>query len=165
MELSGSHTFDAPQPVVWKVLTDPETLHRTLPGCQQFEPQGDGTYRVVLSMGIAAIKGTYNGTVQMLNERPPDSYSLKMSAKGGVGFVDGQGDFILTPSGEDNRQTLLTYTGQAQAGGKIAGVGQRLLQAGANLVIGQFFKALDKEVAVYQGPGIRDPGSMPANNP
>jgi carbon monoxide dehydrogenase subunit G len=150
MELSGSHTFDAPQSVVWKVLTDPETLHRTLPGCRQFEAQPDGSYKITLSIGIAAIKGTYTGTVQMLNERPPDSYSLKMSAKGGVGFVDGQGDFTLTPDGEGDQQTLLSYTGQAQAGGKIAGVGQRLIQAGANLVIGQFFKALDKEVEEYE---------------
>ena len=154
MELSGSHTFDAPQPVVWKVLTDPETLRRTLPGCRQFETQPDGSYKVTLSIGIAAIKGIYNGTVRMTNERPPNSYTLEMSARGGVGFVEGRGDFTLTPSGEDNRQTLLSYTGEAHAGGKIAGVGQRLLHAGANLVIGQFFKALDKEVAHYQGSGV-----------
>jgi carbon monoxide dehydrogenase subunit G len=146
MELSGSHTFDAPQAVVWKVLTDPETLRRTLPGCQQFEPQPDGSYRVALSIGIAAIKGSYSGTVRMKNERPPSSYTLEMSARGGVGFVEGRGDFTFSPSSEDGRQTLLSYTGEAHAGGKIAGVGQRLLHAGANLVIGQFFKALDKEV-------------------
>jgi carbon monoxide dehydrogenase subunit G len=143
MELSGKHTFDAPQPLVWKVLTDPETLKRTLPGCQRFEPQEDGSYAVTLSIGIAAIKGTYVGTVHLLNVNPPDSYSLKLSAKGGVGFVDGQGDFVLKPDGSE--KTLLTYTGQAQVGGKVAGLGQRVLHAGANLVIGQFFRAMDKE--------------------
>jgi carbon monoxide dehydrogenase subunit G len=146
MELSGSHTFDAPQLVVWRVLTDPETLRRTLPGCQKFEPQGDGSSAITMSIGIAAIKGTYTGTVQLLNERPPDSYSLKVSARGGVGFIDGQGDFVLMPI-EREGKTLLKYTGQAQVGGKIAGVGQRLLHAGANLIINQFFKALEKEVA------------------
>ena len=150
MELSGSHTFDAPQAAVWQVLTDPNTLRRALPGCQKFEPQPNGSYAVTLSIGIASIKGTYTGTVQMLNERPPDSYTLKMAAKGGVGFVDGQGDFVLAPADEDNKQTRLSYTGQAQVGGKIAGVGQRLLHAGANLVINQFFKALDKEVAHHE---------------
>lgn len=150
MELSGSHTFDAPQQAVWHVLTDPETLRRSLPGCQKFEPQPDGSYQVTMSIGIAAIKGTYSGTVQMVDERPPDSYGLKVSAKGGVGFVDGRGDFTLAPAGEDDSKTLLKYTGQAQVGGKIAGVGQRLLQSGANLVIGQFFKAMEKEVVRYQ---------------
>lgn len=149
MELSGSHTFKAPQQTVWEVLTDPEVLQRTLPGCQRFDRQDDGSYAVTLSIGIASIKGTYTGTVRLLNENPPDSYSLKVSAKGGVGFIDGQGDFVLSPTGESNRQTKLDYTGQAQVGGKIAGVGQRLLHAGANLIIGQFFRAVDKEVEKY----------------
>ena len=146
MELSGKHTFDAPQETVYRVLTDPETLGRTLPGCQKFEPQGDGVYAITLSIGIAAIKGTYTGTVQMLNESPPESYSLKMSAKGGVGFVEGQGDFQLAPYEKEPAKTLLTYKGEAHVGGKVAGLGQRVLHAGANLVIGQFFRALEKEV-------------------
>jgi hypothetical protein len=151
MELSGTHTIKAPQALVWKVLTDPETLRRTLPGCQRFESQEDGSYTITMSIGIAAIKGTYTGTVRLLNEKPPDSYSLKVSAKGGVGFIDGQGDFVLTPAEDNGDHTKLSYTGQAQVGGKIAGVGQRLLQSGANLVIGQFFRALDKEVAQSEG--------------
>ena len=145
MEISGSRTFDAPQQIVWEVLTDPDTLKRTLPGCQKFEPLGDGKYDISMSIGIAAIKGTYSGTVQLLNEQPPDSYSLKVAAKGSVGFIDGQGDFNLAT--KDEGKTELNYTGQAQVGGKIAGVGQRLVHAGANLVIGMFFKALEKEVA------------------
>jgi carbon monoxide dehydrogenase subunit G len=144
MELSGKHDFDAPQADVWRVLTDPETLRRCLPGCQKFELQDDGSYAITLTIGIAAIKGTYTGTVQMLNEQPPDSYTLKMSAKGAVGFVDGHGDFQLAPEGDD--KTLLTYTGEAHVGGKVAGLGQRVVHAGANLVIGQFFRAVDKEV-------------------
>jgi carbon monoxide dehydrogenase subunit G len=146
MELSGSHTFDAPQPAVWRVLTDPDTLRRTLPGCQQFDLQPDGGYQITMTIGIAAIKGTYTGTVHMLNEQPPTSYTLRVAAKGAAGFVNGQGDFILAPHGATQEQTRLTYTGHAQVGGKIAGVGQRLLQAGAQMVAGQFFKALEKEV-------------------
>jgi uncharacterized protein len=144
MELSGKHTFDAPQAAVWHVLTDPDALGRSLPGCQKFDLQPDGAYAITLTIGIAAIKGTYNGTVQMLNEKPPDSYTLKMSAKGGVGFVEGRGDFKLAPDGDD--KTLLTYTGEAHVGGKVAGLGQRVVHAGANLVIGQFFRAMEKEV-------------------
>jgi carbon monoxide dehydrogenase subunit G len=69
---------------------------------------------------------------------------------GAAGFVDGRGDFHLAPTGADNAQTLLTYTGDAQVGGKIAGVGQRLIKAGAQMIAGQFFKALEKEL-VRQG--------------
>jgi carbon monoxide dehydrogenase subunit G len=146
MELSGSHTFEAPQARVWAVLTDPETLRRCLPGCQKFELTPDGSYEVTMSLGIAAIKGTYTGTVRMQDERPPDSYTLKVAARGGAGFVTGQGDFTLAPTGPAAAHTLVHYTGQAQVGGKIAGVGQRLLLAGAYMVAGQFFKALEKEI-------------------
>ena len=152
MELSGSHTFDAPQETVWRVLTDPGALQRTLPGCQRFETRSDGGHDLTMSIGIAAIKGTYTGTVHMLNEQPPTSYTLKLSAKGGVGFVSGHGDFTLAP-GEQAEKTLLTYKGEAQVGGKIAGVGQRLLHAGANLIIGQFFRAMEKEVEKAQTGG------------
>jgi carbon monoxide dehydrogenase subunit G len=146
MELSGSHTFSAPREVVWRVLTDPETLRRSLPGCQKFEQQPDGSYAVTLTIGIAAIKGTYTGNVHQTDEHPPESYTLKVAARGGVGFVDGKGDFTLTPTGDDGDQTEVRYTGTAQVGGKIAGVGQRLLKAGAEMIAGQFFKALDKEL-------------------
>jgi carbon monoxide dehydrogenase subunit G len=146
MELSGKHTFDAPQKIVYRVLTDPDTLRRTLPGCQKFELQEDGSYAITLSIGIAAIKGTYTGTVHLLNENPPDSYTLKMSAKGGVGFVDGQGDFQLAPDEKNPEKTLLTYKGDAHVGGKVAGLGQRVVGAGANLIIGQFFRALERDV-------------------
>ncbi len=150
MELAGSHLFAAPQAVVWRVLTDPETLRRSLPGCQKFDPQPDGSYAVTITIGIAAIKGTYTGTVQQLDEQPPDSYTLKVAARGGVGFVDGQGFFTLAPGGPDGRQTQVQYTGTAQVGGKIAGVGQRLLKAGAEMIAGQFFKALDKELVAKE---------------
>ena len=73
-----------------------------------------------------------------------NSYTLKLSAKGGVGFVEGKGDFNLAPDGEE--KTHLTYTGEAHVGGKVAGLGQRVVHAGANLVIGQFFRAMEKEV-------------------
>jgi carbon monoxide dehydrogenase subunit G len=146
MELTGTHTFPAPQAVVWRVLTDPQTLRRTLPGCQAFEPRPDGSYHVVMSIGIASIRGTYTGSVELLDELPPDSYTLKVAARGGVGFVDGTGHFALAPAPGDAARTLVSYAGHAQAGGKIAGVGQRLLKAGADLIAGQFFKALEKEL-------------------
>ena len=149
MELSGSHIFPAPQAAVWQVLTDPDTLRRCLPGCQAFDPLPDGGHAVTMTIGLAAIKGTYSGTVHMENARPPNSYTLRVGAKGSAGFVDGHGDFTLAPHGEGDAQTRLQFTGTAQVGGKIAGVGQRLIQAGAQMVAGQFFKAMEKEVVRY----------------
>ncbi len=146
MELSGSHTFDAPQQTVWQVITNPDTLRKCLPGCEEFDLQEDGSYKITMTLGIGAIKGTYTGMVQMLNEQPYDSYDLKVSAKGGVGFVDGKGTFALAPSEKDAEKTVVKYTGEANAGGKIAGLGQRVIKSAAQFVAGKFFKELDKEV-------------------
>lgn len=146
MEISGSHTFDAHQQLVWRVITDPDTLRRCLPGCEEFELQENGSYKVTLTLGIGAIKGTYTGMVQMLNEQPYDSYDLKVSAKGGVGFVDGKGTFALAPSEKDGEKTVVNYRGEANAGGKIAGLGQRVIKSAAQFVAGKFFKELDKVV-------------------
>lgn len=150
MEISGSHSFNAPQQLVWNVLTDPDTLQKCLPGCELFELQGNGSYKIIMTLGIGAIKGTYNGVVQMLNEHPYDSYDLQVSAKGGVGFVDGRGTFVLAPDEKDGQKTTVRYRGEANAGGKIAGLGQRVIKSAAQFVAGQFFKALDKEVMKVQ---------------
>src|SRR5947207_10082270 len=146
MELSGSHVYPAPQAVVWRALTDPNALRRCLPGCRQFDPQPDGSYAVTMTIGVAFIKGTYTGTVHMRNERPPHSYTLQITAKGSTGFVNGSGDFTLTPQPGRPDHTVVRYTSQAQVGGKIAAVGQRLVQASAQVVADQFFRAMEKEV-------------------
>ena len=151
MEITGSHTFKAPQRVVWQVITDPDTLRKCLPGCEEFELQENGSYKVTLTLGIGAIKGTYTGMVQMLNEQPYDSYDLKVSAKGGAGFVEGNGSFMLASDAKDGEKTVVNYRGEANAGGKIAGLGQRVIKAAAQFVAGQFFKALDKEVMQVVG--------------
>src|SRR4051812_43076270 len=142
MELSGHHTFPAPQQRVWEVLTDPDTLRATLPGCQKFEPLGDGSCEIVLTIGIAAVKGTYTGKVRLADAQAPDAYTLNVEARGSAGWVRGSGHFTLHPLEGQPEQTRVDYTGDAQVGGPVAGVGQRLVKAGAQMIAGQFFKAL-----------------------
>ena len=144
MELSGKHIFDAPREAVYRAMTDPAVLRRTLPGCQSLEPQGSGTYSITLAIGLAIIKGTYTGVIEVLNEVPPRSYSLKLDAKGGAGAVSGQGDFHLAPTGDS--KTMLTYSGEAHIAGKIGFFARPLLKTGAAMVIGQFLRAMDTEV-------------------
>jgi carbon monoxide dehydrogenase subunit G len=146
MELSGTHTFDAPRQTVYQLMTDPAVLRRTLPGCRSLEPRGNGIYDITLNIGISILKGTYKGTVQLLNEIPSKSFSLKLDTKGGVGAVSGQGNFDLAP-GAGNK-TLLTYTGEAHVAGKVSFFARPLIKAGAAMVIGQFLSALDKALTM-----------------
>ena len=129
------------------MLTDPDILRTALPGCQKFESTGDGNYAITMLVGIGPVKGTYTGKVRLADANPLDSYTLEVEARGTAGFMSGKGRFTLAPSEDDPSQTEVHYTGDAQVGGPVAGVGQRLVKAGAGLIIGQFFRSMDKKVA------------------
>lgn len=143
MDFNGSHTFAAPRERVWALLLDPNALRNALPACKEFRQIGDDSYEAVMSVGVGAIKGTYNGKIQVRDQQPPSSYRLVVEGTGRPGFLKGDGVISLEDQGES---TLVSYRGQAQVGGMIAGVGQRLISASAQLIIGQFFKAMERQL-------------------
>jgi carbon monoxide dehydrogenase subunit G len=144
MQLEGSHTFPAQRQRVWDALMDPAILQSCLPGCDELQPVGDGHYRVVLRAGVGAVKGTFQGEIQVKDPQPPESYILAVDAKSTVGFVRGEGRITLQEQGD---QTMVAYTGDVHVGGTIAAVGQRLVGATARLLVGQFFDCVARRVA------------------
>ncbi len=143
MEISGEHTFQAPRAVVWKALLDPQALKASMPGCERFEPTGPETYDITIKVGIAAIKGTYSGNVKVTDRNPEDSYRLVVGGSGKPGSVQGDATMALSDNGTG---TLVRYTGEVKAQGAIARLGSRLLAGAAKLMIGQFFKGMEKQV-------------------
>jgi hypothetical protein len=142
MKLDG-HKIMAVGPVqAYELLIDPEVLVRTMPGLKSLTPNGEGGYHAEMEMGVAAIKGKYSGEMRMEDMHPGESYRLRMHGQGPGGFVDVNMTVTLssTPEGSD-----LHYQGDANVGGTIAGVGQRVLSGVANIIIGQFFSAMAKE--------------------
>src|SRR5438067_13415339 len=100
MDISGSYTFDAPPDRVWTLLMDPAVLSSCIPGCEKFEADGDGRYNVTLTVGLAAITGTYNGTVVLADMIPLTSYRLIVEGQGRPGFVKGSSAVALRADGE-----------------------------------------------------------------
>ena len=143
MDVSGSHTFAAPRERVWTVLLDPDALRASLPSAKEFRQVAADDYEATMSVGIGAIKGTYSGKVQVRDKEPPAHYRLLVEGSGRPGFLKGDGLIELEEQGEN---TVVRYQGQAQVGGMIAGVGQRLLQATAQFLIGQFFKSMERQL-------------------
>ena len=143
MDVSGSHTFAAPRERVWNVLLDPDALHASLPSTKEFRQVAADDYEATMSVGIGAIKGTYSSKVQVRDKEPPTRYRLLVEGSGRPGFIKGDGLIELEEQGE---KTVVRYHGQGQVGGMIAGVGQRLLQATAQLLIGQFFKSMERQL-------------------
>jgi carbon monoxide dehydrogenase subunit G len=144
MTLDGTHHFDAPRDRVWAAFNDPAVLARATPGCERLEPTGPDEFDATLSVGIASVKGSYQGKLAILDRKPGEGYTLRVEGSGRPGFVKGEGRLILT---DENGGTRATIKGEAQVGGVIAAVGQRLLGAASRMLMEQFFTSLEAEIA------------------
>jgi uncharacterized protein len=144
VKITGSYTIDAPQEQVWAALNDIEVLARIVPGCERLEETGDNEFEGTVKIGIQAIKGTYNGRIRLDDIQPPHHYKLIASGRSANGVVDGAGMVDLA---EQDGKTVLTYSGDAQIGGMLASVGQRLIEGASKQLINQSLKALVEQIA------------------
>jgi uncharacterized protein len=144
MKLEGSYKIEAPRSRVFAALVDPAVLEKCIPGCEQLEKAGENQYNARLTAGVGPVKGVFNATVSMEEITPPEHYKLVVEGKGQPGFVKGSGALDLKEAEGDGTEIL--YTGEVNVGGLIASVGQRMLQATANMLAGRFFKALEAEI-------------------
>ena len=145
MKISGTATINAPQAQVWAALNDIDVLARVVPGCEKLEQIAENQFEGVVKLGMAGIKGVYSGKIRLEDVDVPRYYKLVAAGKGSNGVVDAVGTVELEtmPDGK----TLLKYGGDAQIGGMLASVGQRLIEGAAKQLIGQAIKALEAQIA------------------
>lgn len=148
MNGNGSVELNATVEQVWAKILDPEVLAECMMGCKELVLVEDGKYRADLAVGVAAVKGKYDATIQLADVIERKSYKLIVRGEGAPGFVEAEGLIELAP-GEDG-STTLTYTYTAEVGGKVASIGQRMLGGVAKLLISDFFKKLKKHVEKEQ---------------
>jgi hypothetical protein len=139
-----------PPALVYERLTDPEVLRVCTPGLKSLEVGEGGRFQVVIEIGVAAVKGRYEGTFAVLRPAPPDGFTLGIDVGGQSGFVRAEVPVRLAPSGDG---TELRYAGDAQVGGPVAGVGQRVLGGVGKWIVSQFFSALAREAAAARNGG------------
>jgi carbon monoxide dehydrogenase subunit G len=150
MKLQGDHLFDAPRDIVWKTVLDPNALATSFPGFERLEEVAENTYEGALNIRVGPVQGKFAGTLELSELDPPNGYVFRMNGKGAAGFVDGVGH--LTLSDNHDGQTLLAYDVDAKIGGRIAGVGQRLLDSSAKVLSRQALEGLDGNVAARLAP-------------
>ena len=166
VKIQGEHTFDAPREVVWKALLDPEVLARTLPGAEKLEMVGENQLAGALDMRIGPVQGKFQGTVTMTDVRPLEGYHLTIKGTGAGRLRRGR-------RGDPARRrvagggTVLHYEVDAQVGGRIAGVGQRLLDSSAKVVTRQALEGLDRQIAFLSSSAAvaAGPSAVPATAP
>jgi uncharacterized protein len=138
MTMSGECQLAAPRETVWAKLNDAETLKTCIPGCEQLDKLSDTEFQAVATTKIGPVKAKFKGKVTLSDLDPPNGYTISGQGDGGVaGFAKGGATVKLSPK---DGGTLLTYAVEAQIGGKLAQLGQRLINGAAKKVADEFFQ-------------------------
>jgi uncharacterized protein len=137
LKIAGSYTVPIERDRAYTMLQDPVILAKSLPGCDHLARIGEDEYEMKMKMVISSIQGLFGGKVRLADQNPTESFRLIVEGSGKVGFVKGEGVLTLAPV---DSATEVKYEGEVQVGGMIAGVGQRLLDVTAKLIIKKFFE-------------------------
>ncbi len=141
MRIEGEYLFDGPREEVWEIIRDPEVLATALPGTQSLEQVGENEYAGQMHVRIGPVAGVFAGKIVVSDEVPPESCTLKVDGKGAPGFANGAGHVQLFE--QEDGKTLIKYEGDIQVGGRIASVGQRLIDTASKSMIGQGLESLN----------------------
>ncbi|GAB3301487.1 carbon monoxide dehydrogenase [Epidermidibacterium keratini] len=141
MKVAGSAVLNATPDKVWEAINDPAVLAEVIPGCEKLTEVAPAHYQGVVSMGIASIKGTYQGEIKLEDQKAPDSLVLKAAGAGSAGTIDTTVDVQLKDLGDGT--TEVSYDADAVVGGMVGGVGQRVLSSVAKKTAGAFFNQID----------------------
>ncbi len=150
MHIEGSYDFKHARELVWDALMDLEVLGSIIPGSQGLEEIGENKYQSKLAVKVGPVNGKFEASFELADVAPPQSYRLLVEGKGPAGHVSGAGTIELS---QENGVTVMHYAGDARIGGKIAAVGQRLLDAAAKQVARQALRKLSRQVEARLAAG------------
>jgi carbon monoxide dehydrogenase subunit G len=138
MTMTGEVQLPASREAVWAKLNDPAVLRACIPGCEQLEMTSDTEFQAIATIKVGPVKARWKGKVRLTDLDPPNSYRISGEGEGGVaGFAKGGAKVALA---EHAGGTLLTYDVEAQIGGKLAQLGQRLIAGAAKKTADDFFQ-------------------------
>jgi len=158
MKISGQNTIPFPVEEVWEALLDPAVLVRTIPGCERLQTTDEHTYAMTVTAGVAAIRGTYDGTCALSDLKQHESLVMRLRGAGAPGTIDSTVNVSFAPDGDG--ATRVSYDADAIVGGMVGGVGQRMLGSVSKRMAGEFF---DNVAGAIAGSGTRAgaPGKEP----
>ena len=145
MKVEGEHLFKGTKEQVWDLFRDTDVMAAALPGTKKMELVGENLYEAIMNVRVGPVAGEFAGQLEISNEDFPNSYRMTVEGRGKPGFMKGSGDVLLEE--ESLEQTLMKYEGEVQIGGRLAAVGQRLVDTVAKSIISQAFETLDRVLA------------------
>ena len=148
MQFTGRYVIAAAPEAVWAALNDPDVLRKCIPGCEGLERTDENSLAGSAKLKIGPVSATFKGKVEFAERDPPRRCVLKGEGQGGVaGFAKGEAEVLLAP---EEQGTALTYNTKATVGGKLAQVGQRLLDGAARQIADEFFGRFAAELTTIQ---------------
>jgi carbon monoxide dehydrogenase subunit G len=148
VKISGANVIDQPVEKVWDALLDPRVLVATIPGCERLEATGDHQYAMTVTAGVAAIKGTYNGSCALSDLQEHQSLVMRLTGAGAPGTIDATVNVQFSEPAPG--QTQVAFDADAVVGGMVGGVGQRMLSSVSKRMAGEFFGNVGR--AITGGP-------------
>ena len=146
MKIAGTNSIPFPVAQVWDALLDPAVLVRTIPGCERLETKGEHTYAMTVTAGVAAIKGTYDGTCALSDLVEHQSLVMSLQGAGAPGTIDAT---VQVAFEDADGGTRISYEADAVVGGMVGGVGQRMLTSVSKRMAKEFF---DNVAGAIGGP-------------
>lgn len=142
MKIEGEYLFDGPREVVWEIVRDPDILATALPGTQSLEKISENEYQGEMQVRIGPVGGLFSGRVVISDEIPPERLTITVEGKGKPGFVKGTGFVQLSPA--ENNKTQMQYQGDMEVGGRLASVGQRMMDSVSKSLLKQGLDSLNQ---------------------
>jgi len=144
MKIVGEYTFNGPREIAYAVVRDPNILLLAIPGESSMKETGPNSYEGTIKLKIGPVSGAFAGLYTISEENTPESFTMTVKGKGGAGFAEGVGKVHFTQLGDG--KTLFKYSGELNIGGKLASVGQRLIDSVSKSMLKGGLEKLDKEV-------------------
>lgn len=146
MKLNGSHTIEAARDKVFRMLQDKNVLAKATPGVKSMEQERDDYFKASISLSIGPVKGNFDGAVEIIEKKAPETMTLAVEGQGGPGGVKAVGRLRLEDQGD---KTVIHWEGEPQISGRIAAVGARLVGGVAKKLAGQFFESISEQAKSY----------------
>ncbi len=142
MKIEGEYIFDGSREEVWEIMRDPEVLASALPGTQSLDQVSENEYQGEMQVRIGPVAGLFSGNVTISDEVPPESLTMTVEGRGKPGFVKGTGAMKLIAQETD--KTLMQYQGDMQVGGRLASVGQRMMDSVSKSLLKQGLDSINQ---------------------
>jgi len=141
MDFKGKYSIPAQPDAVWNALHEAEILAAAIPGCEGVERLSPNEFKARAVVKVGPVKARFDGKVELHELEPPAGVAHAMMLKGegqggAAGFARGESQVRLSAQGEG---TLLEYDAKAIVGGRLAQVGQRLIDGAAKALADEFF--------------------------